>query len=410
MNTFNKKRSACAAIALAVFTVLLGLTPAMASQASRPAQEVLACRAYSAAQAAKSQAGASAGLRSAAGYAAIAARADRSWRRVAQALNSVADVPDAMLTATQISAINRAEAIISSSCTGIGTPAISFGRSVALSSSLNSNTATAWTYFVGNTSLTAVQVAGLEGNLMYESGGLNPAAQQGGCALPPGPCGRGIAQWSDPGGRFSSLEALANAEKVSWETLPVQLQFVWQELTSNAGYGLAALQACTTTACATQVVEQDYERAGVPAMAARLADANELLAAYGESSTPTARQIIRNPGGTGYWLLSNQGGVYSYGGAPFYGSAAGQSYFNGQTAIAMTVDPAGTGYWIMSANGGIYSYGSAPFYGSAAGQSYFNGHIAASLADTADGGGYYILSTDGGVYSYGDAVYAGGGV
>ena len=74
----------------------------------------------------------------------------------------MANVPDAMLTATQISAINRAEAIISTFCTGIGIPAISFGWAIGLPNSLNSSTATAWTYFTGNTSLTAVQVAGLK--------------------------------------------------------------------------------------------------------------------------------------------------------------------------------------------------------------------------------------------------------
>src|ERR1700757_1130898 len=132
MNTFNKKRSACAAMALAVFAVLLGLTPAMASQARHPAQEVLTCRVYSEAQAARSQTEGSSALRSAAGYATIAAGADRLRRKVALALSSVANAPDAMLTATQISAINRAEAIISTFCTGIGILAISFGWAIGL--------------------------------------------------------------------------------------------------------------------------------------------------------------------------------------------------------------------------------------------------------------------------------------
>src|SRR6202021_2816958 len=140
-----------------------------------------------------------------------------------------------------------------------------------------------------------------------------------------------------------------------------------------------------------------------PSYCFRLDDANQLRAAYGKSSAPTAVQIIHNTTSKGYWLLSNQGGVYSYGGAPFYGSAAGQSYFAGQTAVGMAVDAAGTGYWILSANGGIYSYGSAPFYGSAAGQSYFAGQTAVGMAVDAAGTGYWILSANGGIYSYGSA-------
>jgi hypothetical protein len=90
----------------------------------------------------------------------------------------------------------------------------------------------------------------------------------------------------------------------------VQLQFVWQELTSNSGYRLANLKTCTTTACATRVVEQEYERPAnqstncsaslQPSYSFRLTDASQLLAAYGKSSAPTAVQIVHNPAGTGY--------------------------------------------------------------------------------------------------------------
>jgi hypothetical protein len=227
--------------ALALLAVLFGLSPAMASPLARgagtahPNQEILSCRAYWAAQAANQQVAASSDLRSAASHAATAARTNQSWRNVAHALNVLANLPDAMLTAAQMRAANRAGAGVASSCAAIGVTAPPSGKAIVQPGSLNSNTATAWTYFVGNTSLTAVQVAGLEGNLLYESGGgLNPAVIQGGCKLPPGPCGVGIAQWTDPGGRFSSLEALARTEGVAWSTLSVQLQFVWQAIRDMA--------------------------------------------------------------------------------------------------------------------------------------------------------------------------------
>jgi hypothetical protein len=45
-----------------------------------------------------------------------------------------------------------------------------------------------------------------------------------------------------------------------------------------------------------------------------------------------------------------------------FGSAAGQSYFAGQTATGMALDASGNGYWILSRGGGIYGYGDAPFW------------------------------------------------
>jgi hypothetical protein len=165
------------------------------------------------------------------------------------------------------------------------------------------------------------------------------------------------------------------------------------------------------------------------------------------SGTATgAVAVVRNPAGSGYWILAANGGVFSYGGAPFEGSAAGQSYFAGQTAVAMAAAPSGTGYWILSASGGVYAYNvashgaaagqsyfagqtavslwvdpagtgyvilaasggtyayNAPNYGSAAGQGYFAGQTAVQLVGSHDGKGFYILARSGGVYAYGDAA------
>ena len=77
----------------------------------------------------------------------------------------------------------------------------------------------------------------------------------------------------------------------------------------------------------------------------------------------------------------------------------GQSYFSGRTAVGIIGDPAGTGYWIVSAAGGVYAYGSAKSYGSAAGQSYFAGRTAIGMAADPAGTGYWIVPSDGGVYA-----------
>jgi Phage tail lysozyme len=417
------RRPARTVAAVVCAGALAGLIPALAGSASAatgsaalsPA-ETASCQSYQRAQAA-GPGQVTSDLRTAAGDATAAAKADPAWRPVASALNYEVGLPDAMLTATQLSTVKADNATIQSACAGSG--GITFGplKSAATPGALSANTATAWNYFIGNTSLTAVQVAGLEGNLMVESG-VNPAAAQGGCTYPPGPCGYGIAQWTRPGGRYTNLQNLAASEGVSMSTLPVQLQFVWQELTTTASYGLAALQACTTTACATQTVMTKYERPAnqstncsaspQPSYCTRLADANELLAAYSYGTPTTATQIVRNPAGSGYWLLSAAGGVYSYGGAHFSGSAAGQSYFSGQTAVGMAATPDGNGYWIVSSSGAVYAYGDAKYEGGANNQSYFAGQTAVGMAATPDGNGYWIVSSSGAVYAYGDAKYEGG--
>jgi len=417
------RRSAPLLTLAALATIVsLSIPAGRAGAATRPAgstgHQARACRAYRSSETAGIRAGVD--LAAAASQATAVGQTAPAWKTVARALSSQQRLPDAMLSRAQIRTFGQDAAVVGQACAAAGVPAgaTARGGAPAAAAALNANTATAWTYFTNNTSLTAVQVAGLEGNLLYESGGaLNPAVVQGKCQLPPGPCGVGIAQWTDPGGRFSSLEKLAASEGVAWNTLSVQLQFVWQELTSDSGYGLAALKACTTTACATQVVMKDYERPAVqstncsaspqPSYCSRLADASQLLSTYGKAAPASAVQIVRNPKGPGYWLVSNQGGVYSYGGAPFYGSAAGQSYFAGQRAVGMVVDAAGTGYWIISAGGGVYSYGSAPFFGSAAGQSYFAGQQAVGMVLDAAGTGYWIISAGGGVYSYGSAPFYG---
>jgi hypothetical protein len=116
--------------------------------------------------------------------------------------------------------------------------------------------------------------------------------------------------------------------------------------------------------------------------------------------------IVRSADGQGYYILSPGGGVYAYGGAPFYGSAAGQSYFAGQTAVALVVDPNGSGYWIFAASGAVYAYGGAPFEGSTS-PSYFAGQVAVGAISSSDGNGYTIVSNTGGVYAYGDGTFNG---
>ena len=256
---------------------------------------------YRAVSRAANQALSSAAVEASATDARTAARSNRRWLPLAEALSSLTRMSDAMLTPAQTSAAARDRASIEAACATTGVNGEVTHTPLGTSGDpLDANTATAYEYFIAHTSLTPVQVAGLEGNLLYESGGaLDPAQVQFGCPLPPGPCGVGIAQWTDPGPRFDALVLLARADGVAWSTLGVQVQFVWEELTGTLAGAGVALKSCTTTSCSTAVVEDDYEIPADPAAsyAARLANANEILAAY--QDIPLASPIATAPNADG---------------------------------------------------------------------------------------------------------------
>ncbi len=124
------------------------------------------------------------------------------------------------------------------------------------------NVLTAMNFFVTK-GLTAVQAAGIVGNLHAESGIL-PGRQE---RQPPsyiaaGPIngiGFGIAQWTYTS-RQGPLVAAAKKANVAVNTLPVQLEYVWTEL--NAGYkgALAHLKNTNTVRDATRVILLEFEK------------------------------------------------------------------------------------------------------------------------------------------------------
>ena len=96
------------------------------------------------------------------------------------------------------------------------------------------------------------------------------------------------------------------------------------------------------------------------------------LAAGASSSTVSSNTITVTKGGvpvfTGVppgsanWLASSDGGVYSFGKAPFEGSAGGIAL--SQPIVGQAAAPDGGGYWLAAKDGGIFSYGSATYWGS----------------------------------------------
>jgi hypothetical protein len=107
--------------------------------------------------------------------------------------------------------------------------------------------------------------------------------------------------------------------------------------------------------------------------------------------------------GGGYWLVASDGGVFAFGTAKFHGSTGGQPL--NQPIVGMTSTPQGSGYWLVAADGGVFAFGTAQFYGST-GAIHLNRPIVAA-ASTADGRGYWLVASDGGVFAFGDAAFYG---
>ena len=109
------------------------------------------------------------------------------------------------------------------------------------------------------------------------------------------------------------------------------------------------------------------------------------------------------PSGGGYWLVASDGGIFSYGGASFYGSTGSMTL--NKPIVGMAATPDGKGYWLVASDGGIFSFGDAQFYGST-GAMTLNKPIVA-MAATATGNGYWLVASDGGIFSFGDAKFYG---
>jgi hypothetical protein len=163
------------------------------------------------------------------------------------------------------------------------------------------------------------------------------------------------------------------------------------------------------------------------------------------SSGSFTQPLTQTDGTSQYWLTGGDGGVFAFGGAPFYGSTGGLAL--AQPIVGMTATSDGHGYWFVARDGGVFNFGSAPFDGAvpgvasvddvvglaasrrggywvatANGDTYAFGGAPAlpslaslgvhvdnvvGIAATPDGGGYYLVASDGGIYALGDAVFRG---
>ena len=68
--------------------------------------------------------------------------------------------------------------------------------------------------------------------------------------------------------------------------------------------------------------------------------------------------------GSGYWLVAADGGVFTFGDAPFDGSMGAPS---SEPVVGITATPDNGGYRMVASDGGIFDFGDAAFYGSGTG-------------------------------------------
>ncbi|MCA1842205.1 MAG: hypothetical protein LC792_03260, partial [Actinobacteria bacterium] len=125
-----------------------------------------------------------------------------------------------------------------------------------------------------------------------------------------------------------------------------------------------------------------------------------LLPVVTAGSTGTA--VAATPS-SGYWMVASDGGIFSYGGAKFFGST-GAIKLN-MPIVGMAATPSGGGYWLVASDGGIFAFGDAGFFGST-GAMKLNKPIV-GMASTPSGRGYWLVASDGGIFAFGDAGFFG---
>jgi len=138
---------------------------------------------------------------------------------------------------------------------------------------------------------------------------------------------------------------------------------------------------------------------------------------FATSSGSATLQVSQapTPNSHGYWLVGSDGGVFTFGSAPFYGSTGSLSLQRPVVGMTLTADRGG--YWLVASDGGVFSFGDAGFFGSIPGLGYAPAQTAGSgkklnapivgMVPSSDGGGYFMVGADGGVFAFGDAKFEG---
>ena len=152
------------------------------------------------------------------------------------------------------------------------------GQASAAASSSRAAEAMAWFQSAAGGGFTREQAAGIVGNLIIESG-LNPAAYNNN----PDPRlnAKGLAQWTETGGRRSAVERYLGVRDVTLASFQDQLRAITWELNGSESRAARSLRSAATADQATTIVFNEYERANARTgkLDERKRDANSLLSA-----------------------------------------------------------------------------------------------------------------------------------
>jgi hypothetical protein len=148
--------------------------------------------------------------------------------------------------------------------------------------------------------------------------------------------------------------------------------------------------------------------------AGELTDVVEMLGPHalqdeivGASATPT---------GKGLWLVGADGGVFALGDAKFYGSIPDLQRPGGllegrrlaKPITGLATSPTGRGYWMVADDGGMFSFGDAGFFGSIPGVLPPGRQLDAEMTDMIpQDKGYLMLAIDGGIFNFGESRFWG---
>ena len=123
---------------------------------------------------------------------------------------------------------------------------------------------------------------------------------------------------------------------------------------------------------------------------------------YASSANEQIASISFSPSGNGFYALTKDGRVLSY------GDVAGQGgYLSGLVGspVSISGQPGTNGFVITTSSGCAYAYNGGQYYGGMCGVA-LNGPIV-GITSTSDGKGYWMVASDGGVFTFGDAQFQG---
>ena len=196
----------------------------------------------------------------------------------------------------------------------------------------------------------------------------------------------------------AAADNYANIPAARYDTKPAPGGTVPDDTTKNTGDS-GARQRCGTVQSTGQGYRLVADDGGVFAFG----DAKFFGSTGGTKLNKPVNGMAATPSGQGYWLVASDGGVFAYGDATFAGST-GALKLN-SPIVGMAPTSSGDGYWLVAADGGVFAFGDAIFRGST-GDVKLNSPIV-SMSPTPSDGGYWLVAADGGVFAFGDAEFVG---